>query len=407
MLVLPIRTESESRRTPIANYGLIGVNLLAFIVLQERVLGDAAQVVRDQYLAFQSEAPEIYQFFTYQFVHAGPMHVLGNMLFLWVFGNSVNGKMGQLPYLMFYLAGGAFAAWGFALAGSEASSLVGASGAVAAITTAYLALFPRSRVTVLAWFFFIYFFEVSAMLVIGLKIIVWDNIVAPQLVGAGNVAYAAHLSGYLFGFVGAMALLLMRALPRDQFDMLALWKRWNQRRQFAASMAQPGAEARGRYGSAARTDTVDKEQRTREDERLDEMATLRTKIGEAIDRGDKHVAAEFYEELTRVDPKQCLSERWQLDVARELYTAERFESAALAFERFVACYPNSVEAENVRFLLGIIYARDLKRFEAADEYLTKTWETMRDRERREQCYRWLADVRAALDRPVPDPNPGG
>ena len=145
------------------------------------------------------------------------MHLLGNMLFLWVFGNSVNGKMGDIPYLLFYLAGGVFAAWGYAILQAKVFYLVGASGAIAAVTTAYLALFPRSRVTVMVWFFFfIHFFEVPAMILIGLKVIVWDNVVAPKLAGADSVAYGAHIAGYFFGFLVSLNMLFLRALPRDQ-----------------------------------------------------------------------------------------------------------------------------------------------------------------------------------------------
>ncbi|GAG48796.1 unnamed protein product, partial [marine sediment metagenome] len=230
---------------------LIGVNLLVYLLFDEKLFGQATAVFKQQYLVFESTDPAFHQFFTYQFLHADIWHLFGNMLFLWVFGNGVNGKMGDIPYLLFYLAGGVFAAWGHAVVDPEPFRLVGASGSIAAITTAYLALFPRARVTVLVWFFFIYFFEMSAMIIIGLKIIVWDNIVAPNLGTQGAVAYQAHLAGYLFGFVAALLLLFFRALPRDQFDILALWKRWNQRRELTAAMSSPAAQARAQYGTVA------------------------------------------------------------------------------------------------------------------------------------------------------------
>ncbi len=329
------------------------------------------------------------------------MHLLFNMLFLWVFGNSVNGKMGDVPYLVFYLAGGVFAAWGHAAIAVSPFQMVGASGAIAAVTTAYLALSPRSHVTVLVWLFlFIHFFEVPAMIFIGLKIVL--DMIAPGLGGSGGVAHATHLAGYLFGFVGALGMLFVRALPRDQFDILALWKRWHQRRGFAAAMADPAAAARAQYGSVARTTPVDPQQRTAEEQRFEQIAELRTRISDQLEQGDAAAAATLHEQLVAIDLQQCLSERHQLQIAREFYRTGRFPQAAAAFDRFVDCHAHSNEASNVRLLLGIIYARDLSQYEAADRHLTRSMETLRDQARRDQCLQWLKNVRAALGRESPE-----
>ncbi len=401
-IVLPIRTETVSRRTPVVNYILIGVNILCFLVFSESVSGSAVADFRDRYLVFQSLDPMFHQFLTYQFLHAHGAHLLGNLLFLWVFGNSVNGKLGNIPYLLFYLSGGIFAAWGYALVRPDAFMLLGASGAIAAVTTAYLVLLPRSRVTVMVWLFlFIHFFEWPAMVLIGLKIIVWDNIVSPGLSGSGGVAHHAHLAGYLFGFVAALAMLFFRAVPRDKFDILALWRRWYLRREFSAAMSAPGAAGRAKLGAVARESSPDAAQQAIEERRLDDVASLRTRITESQERLDVAESAALYERLIAVDPRQCLSERVQLQIAREFYGSGRFPQAAAAFERFIESYPHSTEAGNIRFLLGIIYARDLRQYEIADRHLTQTMEVLKDEERLTQCYRWLCDVRAALGRTAP------
>ncbi len=403
LVVIPIRTESKIRRTPLVNYILIGANAFLFLIFNEAMAGKAIILFKTQYLAFHSDAPAFYQFFTYQFLHADALHLLGNMLFLWVFGNSVNAKMGDVPYLLFYLAGGVFAAWGYALVAETPSHLVGASGAIAAVTTAYLALFPRSQVTVLVWLFiFIHFFELPAMIIIGLKVIVWDNIIAPSLGGQGAVAHSAHLAGYFFGFVSALGMLFLRALPRDQFDILALWKRWHLRREFAAAMSDPATAAQAQHGSVARATPADPRQRAINEQRFDRIANLRSRISEVLERRDAPAAVELYEQLIAVDPAQCLSERHQLDIARECYRTERFSQAAVAFERYVEVYPHSTEVGNVRLLLGIIYARDLRQYEAADKHLTGSMETLRDHARRDQCFQWLTNVRVALGRPAPE-----
>ncbi len=402
LLVIPIRTEATFRRVPNANYFLIGANMLCYLIFNSGVLGESVTTFTDNYLAFKAVEPKLYQFFTYQFLHAGPWHLVGNLLFLWVFGNAVNGKMGNLPYLMFYLAGGVAAAYGNALVRSDYFILIGASGSIAAVTTAYLTLFPRSRVTVMVWlFFFIHFFEIPAMILIGVKIIVWDNIVAPSLQSGGNVAHQAHLAGYLFGILGSLFLLWVRAVPRDHFDLLALWHRWNQRREFAAAMADPTRRAQAQYGSAARVPIKNRAQQEAEDKRLNLIAEFRGRIQEAAARRDFDAAAAEYDKLLAIEPKQCLSEQLQLEIGQALLKSNRFDKAAIAYEHYLASYPKGRQALDVGLLLGIIYARDLRDFEKADMHLTNTLERLHDSSRRSQCMDWLKNVRHALGRPEP------
>ena len=238
------------------------------------------------------------------------------------------------------------------------------------------------------------------MIVIVLKVIVWDNIVSPALSAADAVAQSAHLWGYLFGFVGAMSMLLLRALPRDQYDILALWKRWNQRREFAATMRDPAAAATAKHGSVARTGSSDSEAIKKEEEKIDAIGELRSQISEHLDRESISDACRTYEELVALDDQHCLAERYQLKVARGYYDASRFSEAANAFERYITVYRDSIESINVRLLLGIIYARDLKQFEEADTHLTKCQERLQDASRQQQCKAWLSRVRAELGRPA-------
>ncbi len=103
IVVIPIRTESVARRPPLVNYVLIGVNLFVFVALNRAFGGASLEAWKTEHLYFHSQAPQLYQFLSYQFLHADAWHLFGNMLFLWVFGNSVNGKMGNVPYLLDYL----------------------------------------------------------------------------------------------------------------------------------------------------------------------------------------------------------------------------------------------------------------------------------------------------------------
>jgi tetratricopeptide (TPR) repeat protein len=240
------------------------------------------------------------------------------------------------------------------------------------------------------------------MILIGLKIIVWDNVIMPSLGGQGAVAHSAHLAGYLFGFSSALGMLLIRALPRDQFDILALWKRWNQRREFTTVMKDPAAVARAQYGSVASVAPADPQQRPIDEQRFDQISDLRSRITEKLEQRDTAAASDLYEQLAAIDARQCLSEHHQLQVSREFYGTGRPTQAAAAFERYVDCYAHSIEAGNVRLLLGIIYARDLRQYEVADEHLTKSMAALRDQARRDQCFQWLTNVRTALGRPAPE-----
>ncbi len=402
LVILPIRTESDTRVAPRANVFLITLNLGIFLLMHNPFLSERPNPPKEQRFAFQSDEPALYQFLTYQFLHADAGHLLGNMVCLWVFGCGVNGKLGDLPYLLFYLSGGVFAAWGYATARPATFELIGASGAIAAVTTAYLALFPRSRVTTLVWFlFFIQFLELPAMLLIGLKIIVWDNIVSPTFGGPAHVAYGAHLAGYCFGFVAGLVLLLLRAVPRDQFDIIAVWRRWYKRREMRSVTAARGG-AGFPFGTVAREEPMSAAQWQAEQLRLDGISDLRSRIVQALADGDASVAVELHGRLMGIDSRQCLSELHQLAIARELYAMGRHAEAAAAFSRFVECYPATSEAPNVRLLLGIILARDLRQLEAADAQLTQSLGVLRDTSRREQCLQWLRDVRLALGRPVPE-----
>jgi len=403
MLILPIRTESVTRRTPGANYLLIAVNVLAYLVFRLPVFRDVLGPFEDRVLTFHSDEPAIHQFLTYQFLHADLGHLFGNLLFLWVFGNGVNGKLGDGPYLLFYLAGGVFAAWGNAVVTETPFQLLGASGSIAAVTTAYLALFPRSHITVLVWFFFfLHFFELPAMVVIGLKIIVWDNIVAPRIGDAGHIAHAAHLSGYFFGFLGALTLLFSRAVARDHFDILALWQRWYRRREYATVASGPGRKAWGQYGSVARPAFRTPEEQEEAERVLDEIALLRTNILDALERGPAEVVVADNERLSQLDPRQCLSERPQLELGRCLYSVGKLQPAVAAFERFIECYPQSIHAGEVLLLLGILYARELQQWELAGKHLRAAMALLRDERRLSQCAEWLSKVQANSVPPVAD-----
>jgi len=397
--MIPISTDTPVRRTPWANYALLAANILvAAVILGGWRFGNPETgrwaLRLQQWGQFDGDAPRLYQFFTYQFLHANFAHIAGNMLFLWVFGNPVNARMGHIPYLLFYLAGGVFAASGYALRHDHA--MVGASGAIAAVTTAYLALFPRSRITILYWWFIIGTFELPSWFMIGLKMVVWDNVLAPAWVhdGGSNVAFDAHLAGYAFGFAVVAVLLALRCLPRGQFDVVALALRWLRRRGLVALPVGGLAGAEGAPDGTGGEDWP--VERAIRDPRVEQISALRLRIAEALGQSDRDTAARLYEELIEIDPRQILARSQQLEVANRLCALNRLPQAVLAYEAFLAHYGPSPEADQVELLLGIIYARDLQQHEIAEHHLRRAAGRIADDRRAEQCRYWLDVCREAL-----------
>jgi membrane associated rhomboid family serine protease len=144
--------------------------------------------------------------FLAMFLHGGWLHIGGNMLFLWVFGNNVEDRVGVVPYLLLYFAGGVAAtALQLAIGSDSVIPNLGASGAIAGVLGAYIVLFPRARVLTLIFFFFITVIELPALWVLG----AWFVLQLFSGVGSlgaqvnGGVAYFAHVGGFAFGVIAA------------------------------------------------------------------------------------------------------------------------------------------------------------------------------------------------------------
>ena len=147
------------------------------------------------------------------FLHGGLLHLLGNMLFLFVFGNNVEDRLGRVRYLLFYLACGYAATYGFALSNPNSTdTLVGASGAIAGVLGAYLLLFPRARVTSLVPFLFFIPVWLPAWVVLGSWFVLqWLYVQGAGTAEGAGVAYLAHVVGFVAGVVLVILLGGLRA----------------------------------------------------------------------------------------------------------------------------------------------------------------------------------------------------
>ena len=231
--MIPLSDANPTHRFPIVTVALIVMNVIAFFALQpdfgasnratnyfaENVavpcqLNDECPTRPIQYSATEEPVrlPErslpsfIGAILFSTFLHGGFLHIAGNMLFLWVFGNNVEDFLGKVKYLVFYLAAGIAAGFAHVLVSLEGIPAllpaVGASGAVAGVMGAYLVLFPRARINTLVPLFFIWtVVRLSAWVVLGMWF-VFQFFTSPN----EGVAWMAHVGGFVFGAIAVFAL---------------------------------------------------------------------------------------------------------------------------------------------------------------------------------------------------------
>jgi membrane associated rhomboid family serine protease len=218
--VIPLRDANPTRRVPIITLLLIATCFVVF-AYELGILADSGDegltrfflqygvVPRDVTHALAVGAylsPAMLAIVTSMFLHGGWVHILGNMLFLWIFGNNVEDRMGRIPFLVFYLVGGITAALTQVAVNPESREpLVGASGAIAAALGAYLVLYPGARILSLVFLGFFYqLIEVPALIVLGFWFVL-QLIDGLGSLGArnaqGGVAFFAHIGGFVLGVV--------------------------------------------------------------------------------------------------------------------------------------------------------------------------------------------------------------
>jgi len=380
-MLIPIRTDYRLSHRPWTNYVLIVANVVVFL-LGYHGMSDLSRLRISSYM-LQPDMPQLHQFFSSVFLHGDWMHLIGNMLFLWVFGNAVNDRLGNTGYLAFYLAGGVLGGVGYLLLSPHAAVL-GASGAISAVTGAYLVLFPRARVTLLFVFYFITTLEVSSLYFLLFQFVfnLYMSLVQQAGFGGGGVAYVAHSSGYLFGIGIALLLLAVRLIPRDVFDLLNLIGSRRRRSRYRRVVSQGYdpynyISSRLRQGQSRWIQTSTGETTTADTSSARELA-LRREISEDLGRHDLSSAAGKYLQLVRIADQVVLPQPQQLDVANQLMAQENHPAAADAYERFVRHYGGYEHIADIYLLLGILYGRYLQQASRAREYLNKAAEGLRD-----------------------------
>jgi tetratricopeptide (TPR) repeat protein len=267
---------------------------------------------------------------------------------------------------------------------------MGASGAVAAVTGAYMVLFPQTIITVVYWFFFIGTIDIPAMYFILVKLVILDNIIVAS---TPNVAYGAHLAGYAFGAAAIMLMLATGLIKTTHFDLWSMLKRWNRRRTYR-DMVSGGYDPFSATGPTGRI-RVKSVERTPAQRESDNRATqIRSDIAQRLGQRNLTAAAELYLELVQLDKSQVLPRQYLLDIANQLAGEGKYEQAAEAYEKFLEHYPDYEYVEQVQLMLGIIYARYLEKSELACRYLETARRRLIDPGQLDMCNHELSKLKA-------------
>jgi membrane associated rhomboid family serine protease len=355
-MFIPVGDAPNPKGVPFVNYTLIALNVAAFLFInvplgQRRAdLNDPAlpeylevvahrmggQVDLRQIVArtsaydlfsfehgFRPAAPQLSDLLTCMFLHGGFLHLFGNMLFLWIYGDNVEARLGALGYLFWYLATGIVATLAHALIFSSSQvPLVGASGAISGVLGFYFLWFPRNIVRMLIFLppFLMQIIRLPARLVLGMFLVV-DNLLPFLLAGEGGVAHGAHIGGFVAGTLAAWVM---------------------DRRSLSARPAGIEAPEAAPTGGAIRA---------------------------ALDDGHPETAARLYFALPAAAARGTLSPVEALPLAQWLRRAGHPDAALVLLRRVVRDVPHGGGLAEVYALVGTILLEDRHEPAAAYQYL--------------------------------------
>ncbi len=386
-MFLPIGDAPNPKGTPFLTYTLIAANVAAFLLfniplgsepadlrdpelreyveVMSRELGDRVSV--RQLVARTSEfdlfafehgyrpaAPRVSSLFTAMFLHGSFMHLFGNMLFLWIYGDNVERRLGAIPYLFAYLSTGVVATLSHALFFSSSEvPLVGASGAISGVLGFYFVLFPRNTVRMLAFLppFLMQVFVVPARLVLG-AFLVLDNLLPFLLSGEGGVAHGAHIGGFIAGALAAWV-----------FDRRAVSRRPD---LIEVEPSPAGAPA----------------------------------VREALDGGHYAEAARRYFALPSSAARGAVSPGEAVELATWLRENGQPDAALALLRRVVRDVPSGEGVAEVYALAGTILLQDLGAATTAYQYLLSALELRPRRETETAVRSRLAEIEALQKRQI-------
>lgn len=382
MMVFPVGDEPNLKGRPVINYILIGINVAIFVLISLPLMGqgvDARDPAVQEYLrlfaaksqvslpellrslsaydlfvmshGFKPAAPQLSDLFTSMFLHANWMHLAGNMLFLWIYGDNVELHVGRGAYALIYLATGMAATALFALTGLHSSApLVGASGAISGVMGCYFLWFPRNQVRLLVWFFlFINVVKIPARWVLGFYLVV-DNLLPFMLAKQeGGVAYGAHLGGFVAGLGCA-----------------AVYNRWGSRdtvvRRASHKTVLPFAAA----------------------------SSLTESFADALHAGRLREALDAYVAISARERLQ-LHDDDVLALADWLVETGEYEAGLAVLQRFIATHPMSRALGLAHLRAGMVHLK-LDRLPAAQQHFLTVLDVQASRDLQEAARSALGEV---------------
>ncbi|MGA1236929.1 MAG: rhomboid family intramembrane serine protease [Limisphaerales bacterium] len=387
-MLLPLSDAPNPRGVPVVTYLLIAANVLVYFLvtlplgvrapdLDDPALREYLEVMLqfvppgmdwrtvlggisayDVYVfehGFRPAAPEWTDLLTSIFLHGGFMHLAGNMLFLWIYGDNVEHRMGWWWYLGAYLATGVAATLFYSLfVGGSPLPLVGASGAISGLLGFYFLWFPRNTVRLFVFLFpiFMNVVEIPARLVLGVYLII-DNLL-PFLVsqgGGGGVAHGAHLGGFLAG--------------------LAMAWYWDRR-----ELERGGEEYRTEAGAE------------------DAEGAVGDSLGAALEEGDFSRAARLYFAIAPVDTRGVLGAGNGLALADWLGGHGHPQAALTVYRRHLRDYPRGPGLAEAHLGAGMIHLRELGQLPAARQHFLEALESGPDDAVERRAREGLARVKA-------------
>ena len=360
-MFLPLGDEPNPRGTPVVTWTLIGVNVAVFLLVTVplsrvapalddpalfdyvRALGPrissraALETLLQQVSAydlvvfahgFRPADPSVPALVSSMFLHGGFMHLAGNMLFLWIYGDNVEHRLGRWRYLAAYLGAGVLATLSHAVLNLDSAlPMVGASGAISGVLGLYFIWFPRNRVRlwIMLFPFFMNVVHAPARLVLGVYLVV-DNVLpllATRAAGGGGVAYGAHIGGFVGGLAYA-------------------W--WSARREVRARPAEYTAAA----AAAPDPPVVDSDPSSTRGIRL------------LIAAGEHEAAAAAYFRLSPARTVRLLMPRDSLEFARWLANHDHSDAALVVYQRHLRDYPLGPYLAEAHLGAGLVqlYARN-------------------------------------------------
>ena len=373
-MFIPLGTDLPTRRPPIVIPAIVALNVVVFAAtwfaranaqLMHSAIGDSETARRatsgiDRLLVLDPSRFQFHTLVTYAFLHANLLHILGNMVILWVFGLAIESRLGRLGTAVFYVAacivsGGIHALW-------DGSPVIGASGAVCAVTGMFLVLFPRIHIRMFIFFIMIGVVSIPAWWFIGFAIA--KDFIMTTTGDTGRVATLAHLGGYACGIAVAFALVAFKLIEREPYDLLSLFKHWQRRSELRRAVEGTGRARQSRIDpTLAKSPTGSAPDES-------SLALARSLLLEAVARLDATAAVTALNALASAAKGQVdsatLPARQQMDLANLLMSSGQHRLAAESYARCWQVYPKQRECDQVRVMLALVRVRYLNDIPGAE-----------------------------------------